>query len=64
MTMGDELAYIAAKNKYLPMVEAFWKLAIKQGISIRETKTWRYKNENRRTSIEHRTDEAPARIGC
>ena len=53
MTMGDKLAYIAAKNKYLPMVEAFWKLAIKQGISIRETKTWRYKNENRRTSFEH-----------
>lgn len=52
MTMGDELAYIAAKNKYLPIVEAFWKLAIKQGISIRETKTWRYKNENRRTSTE------------
>ena len=64
MTMGDELAYIAAKNKYLPMVEAFWKLAIKQGISIRETKTWRYKNENRRTSIEYRTDEVPARVGC
>ena len=51
MTMGDELAYIAAKNKYLPMVEAFWKLAIKQGISIRETKTWKY--ENRRTSTEY-----------
>ena len=64
MTMGDELAYIAAKNKYLPMVEAFWKLAIKQGINIRETKTWKYKNENRRTSIEYRTDEAPARVGC
>ena len=53
MTMGDKLAYIAAKNKYLPMVEAFWKLAIKQGISIRETKTCRYKNENRGTSIEY-----------
>mgnify|MGYP003435982227 FL=1 len=53
MTMGDELAYIAAKNKYLPMVEAFWKLAIKQGISIRETKTWRYKNENRGTSTKY-----------
>ena len=39
MTMGDELAYIAAKNKYLPKVGACWKLAIKQGISIRETKT-------------------------
>ena len=53
MTMGDKLAYIAAKNKYLPMVEAFWRLAIKQGKSIRETKTWKYKNENRRTSTEH-----------
>ena len=53
MTMGDELAYIAAKNKYLPTVEAFWKLAIKQGISIRKTKTWKCKNENRRTSTEH-----------
>ena len=53
MTMGHKLAYIAAKDKYLPMVEAFWKLAIKQGISIRETKTWRYNNENRRTSVEH-----------
>ena len=63
MTMGDELAYIAAKNKYLPMVEAFWKLAIKQGISIRETKTWRYKNGNQGTSTEPRADEAPARVG-
>ena len=41
MIMRDELAYIAAKNKYLPIVEAFWKLAIKQGISIRETKPWK-----------------------
>ena len=64
MTMGDKLAYIAAKNKYLPMVEAFWKLAIKQGISVRETKTWKYKNENRGTSTEHWADEAPARVGC
>ena len=64
MTMGDELAYIAAKNKYLPMVEAFWKLAIKQGISIRETKTWRYKNENRRTSTKYRTNETPTRVRC
>ena len=64
MTMGDTLAYIAAKNKYLPMVEAFWKLAIKQGISIRETKTWKYKNENRRTSTEYGADEAPTRVGC
>ena len=49
MTMGDELAHIAAKNKYLPMVEAFWKLAIKQGISIRETKTWKYGNRGTST---------------
>ena len=53
MTMGDELAYIAANNKYFPVIEAFWRSAIKQGVSISETKTWRYKNENRRTSTEY-----------